>query len=167
VLKKVFEVDPLVCPKCGGEMKVIAWITDRAKKADALCQCFSWQRDKREAAAAKGKKPPHLPPDDGGNLIVDYCKRLPGGAVARIRADFAGWCRNSVRAPHPVGDPDDLDDPSAEDRKRAIEQFLKDHPDGLPVPPKGNPDGTNLEWCWNLDDEVVTAMTLMGVPLRR
>ena len=30
VLKKVFEVDPLVCPKCGGEMKVIAWITDRA-----------------------------------------------------------------------------------------------------------------------------------------
>jgi len=30
VLKKVFEVDPLVCAKCGGEMKVIAWITDRA-----------------------------------------------------------------------------------------------------------------------------------------
>ena len=30
VLKKVFEVDPLVCPKCGGEMTVIAWITDRA-----------------------------------------------------------------------------------------------------------------------------------------
>ena len=30
VLKKVFEVDPLVYPKCGGEMKVIAWITDRA-----------------------------------------------------------------------------------------------------------------------------------------
>ena len=30
VLKKVFEVDPLVCPRCGGEMKVIAWITDRA-----------------------------------------------------------------------------------------------------------------------------------------
>ena len=23
-------MDPLVCPKCGGEMKVIAWITDRA-----------------------------------------------------------------------------------------------------------------------------------------
>ena len=30
VLKKVFEVDPLVCAKCGGEMRVIAWITDRA-----------------------------------------------------------------------------------------------------------------------------------------
>ena len=30
VLKRVFEVDPLVCPRCGGEMKLIAWITDRA-----------------------------------------------------------------------------------------------------------------------------------------
>ena len=30
VLKKVFEVDPLVCPRCGGAMRVIAWITDRA-----------------------------------------------------------------------------------------------------------------------------------------
>ena len=30
LLKKVFEVDPLRCPTRGGEMKVIAWITDRA-----------------------------------------------------------------------------------------------------------------------------------------
>ena len=30
VLKKIFEVDPLLCPRCGGEMKAIAWITDRA-----------------------------------------------------------------------------------------------------------------------------------------
>jgi len=30
VLKRVFEVDPLVCPRCGGERKGIAWITDRA-----------------------------------------------------------------------------------------------------------------------------------------
>ena len=28
MLKKVFEVDPLLCPRCHGEMKVIAWITD-------------------------------------------------------------------------------------------------------------------------------------------
>jgi len=30
VLKKVFEVDPLRCPRCESEMVVIAWITDRA-----------------------------------------------------------------------------------------------------------------------------------------
>jgi hypothetical protein len=30
VLKKVFEVDPLLCPRCKTEMKVVAWITDPA-----------------------------------------------------------------------------------------------------------------------------------------
>ena len=30
LLKRVFEVDPLRCLRCGGEMKVIAWITERA-----------------------------------------------------------------------------------------------------------------------------------------
>ena len=28
LLKKVFEVDPLLCPRCRVEMKVVAWITD-------------------------------------------------------------------------------------------------------------------------------------------
>ncbi len=30
LLRKVFEVDPLRCLTCGGEMNVVAWITDRA-----------------------------------------------------------------------------------------------------------------------------------------
>ncbi|MDH4220619.1 MAG: hypothetical protein OEY18_05700 [Candidatus Aminicenantes bacterium] len=28
MIRKVYEVDPLVCPKCGGMMKVIAFLTD-------------------------------------------------------------------------------------------------------------------------------------------
>ena len=28
LLKKVFEVDPLLCPRCRVGMKVVAWITD-------------------------------------------------------------------------------------------------------------------------------------------
>jgi len=28
MIRKVYEVDPMVCPKCGGRMKVIAFITD-------------------------------------------------------------------------------------------------------------------------------------------
>jgi hypothetical protein len=28
MIRKVYEVDPLLCPKCGGEMKVIAFLTD-------------------------------------------------------------------------------------------------------------------------------------------
>ena len=30
LLRKVFEVDPLRCPRCGGSMAVIAWITEAA-----------------------------------------------------------------------------------------------------------------------------------------
>jgi hypothetical protein len=28
MIRKVFEVDPLICPQCGGEMKVILFIED-------------------------------------------------------------------------------------------------------------------------------------------
>ena len=28
LIKKIYEVDPLVCPKCGGEMRIIAFIED-------------------------------------------------------------------------------------------------------------------------------------------
>jgi hypothetical protein len=30
MIRKVYEVDPLVCPKCGGQMKVIAFLTEYA-----------------------------------------------------------------------------------------------------------------------------------------
>jgi hypothetical protein len=30
MIRKVYEVDPLVCPKCGGTMKVIAFLTSYA-----------------------------------------------------------------------------------------------------------------------------------------
>lgn len=28
MIKKVYEVDPLICPKCAGQMRIIAFITD-------------------------------------------------------------------------------------------------------------------------------------------
>jgi hypothetical protein len=28
MIRKVYEVDPMLCPKCGGQMKVIAFLTD-------------------------------------------------------------------------------------------------------------------------------------------
>jgi len=30
MIRKVYEVDPMVCPKCGGTMKIIAFITEHA-----------------------------------------------------------------------------------------------------------------------------------------
>ena len=28
MIRKIYEVDPLVCPECGGRMKIVAFITD-------------------------------------------------------------------------------------------------------------------------------------------
>ncbi len=28
MLRRVYEVDPLICPRCGGEMRVISFITE-------------------------------------------------------------------------------------------------------------------------------------------
>ena len=28
MIRKVYEIDPMLCPKCSGQMKVIAFITD-------------------------------------------------------------------------------------------------------------------------------------------
>jgi hypothetical protein len=36
LLKKVYEVDPLLCPKCGGEMKIIAIITEKSAITNIL-----------------------------------------------------------------------------------------------------------------------------------
>ncbi len=30
MIRKVFELDPMVCPRCGGTMKIIAFLTDYA-----------------------------------------------------------------------------------------------------------------------------------------
>jgi hypothetical protein len=30
MIRKVYEVDPMLCPKCGGAMKVVAFLTEHA-----------------------------------------------------------------------------------------------------------------------------------------
>ena len=47
LIKRNYEVDPLVCPSCGGTMKVIAFITEHAV-VDAI---------QRHLAAAEAKSP--------------------------------------------------------------------------------------------------------------
>ena len=49
LIKRVYEVDPLVCPKCGGEMRIIAFITDH-DVVDAILRHLA----KAEARSARG-----------------------------------------------------------------------------------------------------------------
>ncbi len=53
MIRKVYEVDPMVCPQCGGIMKVIAFLTDYAvvdRIIDHLNLTF----------VAEGPPPPHI-----------------------------------------------------------------------------------------------------------
>jgi hypothetical protein len=42
MIRKVYEVDPMVCPKCGSRMKVVAFLTEYALMASmrAAVPCF-------------------------------------------------------------------------------------------------------------------------------
>jgi len=49
LIKRIYEVDPLVCPSCGSEMKVIALITEH-DVVDAILRHL----ERKEAREARG-----------------------------------------------------------------------------------------------------------------
>ena len=53
LIKRVYEVDPLVCPKCGGEMRVIAFIERRQRDVirKILEHCGLWEDPRAPARA--------------------------------------------------------------------------------------------------------------------
>ncbi len=52
LIKRVYEIDPLVCPSCGGEMRIIAFIIDHTV-VDAILRHLE-----RRARAGRGRGPP-------------------------------------------------------------------------------------------------------------
>ena len=48
LIKRIYEVDPLVCPLCGSEMKLIAFIIDHAVVDKILTNLKRRAEDKRE-----------------------------------------------------------------------------------------------------------------------
>jgi hypothetical protein len=50
----VYEVDPLICPKCGGEMRVVAFITE----PPVIKKILDHLKERDRA----GRAPPSLPP---------------------------------------------------------------------------------------------------------
>jgi len=63
LIRKVYEVDPLKCPKCGAQMRVIALIEDPAVIERILSWLGLW-----ESRQAVGPSPPTGPP----NLPLSY-----------------------------------------------------------------------------------------------
>ncbi len=54
LLRQIFEVDPLRCPQCGGGMRIVAFITQRA----VIDRILDHLRRARESA----RGPPQAPP---------------------------------------------------------------------------------------------------------
>ena len=64
LIKRVYEIDPLQCPKCGGEMKIISFIERRQRAVieRVLRHCNLWQGPVRTLANARG--PPSVSEQD-------------------------------------------------------------------------------------------------------
>jgi len=56
LIKRVYEVDPLVCAKCGGQMKIISFIErgQRDVVEQILRHCGLWEGPIRTLATARG-----------------------------------------------------------------------------------------------------------------
>ncbi len=64
LVKRVYEVDPLECPKCGAEMRIIAFIErcQRDVVEKILRHCGLWEGPLRTLPTARG--PPHTANSD-------------------------------------------------------------------------------------------------------
>ena len=63
LLRKVFEVDPLLCPRCGGELKVVSVIAD-PRVVDRILKHLE-----SEACRARDPFEPRAPPRISGKLL--------------------------------------------------------------------------------------------------
>ncbi len=83
-IKKVWEVDPLVCPKCTGEMRIISFIYKKTVIEKILTHLNIFEEEKNQRAppptAPEYTEPEIVPYDDGwpehDEPAVDIKKRL-------------------------------------------------------------------------------------------
>jgi hypothetical protein len=61
-IKKIWEADPLLCPKCGGEMKIISFITD-SKTIRKILEHLLWTE-------VSSRAPPPLTRDSQEEEVV-------------------------------------------------------------------------------------------------
>ena len=78
LIQKIYEVDPLVCPKCQGSMRIISFIEDPSVIRDILKQLGIWLV--RSRPPPKIHDPPvclHSTGRTAASYIVDDVSQLP------------------------------------------------------------------------------------------
>jgi hypothetical protein len=67
LIKMVYEVDPLKCPKCGGTMKIIGFIEETVVIEKILRHCELWKEP-----APRPPPPQTLDPPKISGPVLDY-----------------------------------------------------------------------------------------------
>ena len=112
LIKRVYEVDPLCCPECGGEMKVVSFIEPpQADVIEDILRGHQSGADQRFASVPVGglwqSSTPRAPPDADGLVLEldaaysDSSISSPGDDVALF---VAGWLSTNTINGVPVGD---------------------------------------------------------------
>jgi hypothetical protein len=65
LIKCVYEVDPLKCPRCGGEMRIVSFIEEGAVIEKILRHCGLWKEQ-------TPRPPPTAPPPVLNEPTLDY-----------------------------------------------------------------------------------------------
>lgn len=63
-IKKIFEIDPLCCPRCGGSMKILSFITEVSLIKKILTHLGLWKQK-------PSRDPPSLPEDGPAELVFE------------------------------------------------------------------------------------------------
>ena len=127
LIKKVWEVDPLICPHCGAKMKLIALIDDDQVIEKILRHLKLWPEPAEPACLSRA--PPSTPPPGGTERIIEpyFDDPFPDYDTEPVMAyandpDFAARGVCSERAP------DRRELPSAGRRARPRDQDRPSRP---------------------------------------
>ena len=69
LIQKIYEIDPLTCPKCGGTMRVLAFIEEAAVILKILGHPGLWDVPKRQLK--RGREPPVITVEDALLVYAD------------------------------------------------------------------------------------------------
>jgi hypothetical protein len=72
LIKMVYEVDPLICPKCGGMMKIVSFIEEKDLIRKILTHCRLWKDPPQRPPTQPVFLSPTLEYDVTGEYIPDY-----------------------------------------------------------------------------------------------
>jgi len=70
LIKSVYEVDPLTCPKCGAAMKIVAFIEEASVIEKILRHCELWKEPPPHPPPAQSSEPPT--PESGPSLDYQF-----------------------------------------------------------------------------------------------